>query len=86
MNAALIKVFGRVPSWNELLPSLFAPYALPPGILIYGHSLLICHDERGAHFPVYQKVLLLGFGNDVESIKTFCTRLNDAIHGQVAHR
>jgi len=25
---------------------------------------------------------MLGFGNDVEPIKVFCTRMNDALHGQ----
>lgn len=82
MNSALIRIFKRVPDWNQILPPLFAPYSQPPGILIYGHSLLICHDERGVHFPVYQKAMMLGFGNDVEPIKGFCTRMNDALHGQ----
>jgi hypothetical protein len=83
MNAALIRIFHRAPDWGQVLHPLFAPYSLPPGILIYGHSLLICHDEQGAHLPVYQKAMMLGFGNDVEPIKWFCNRLNDALHGQV---
>lgn len=86
MSAALIKIFGPDRRWDEILPPVFAPYSLPPGILIYGHSLIICHDDQGAQFPVYQKAMIQGVGNDVGSIKPFCDRLNNAIHGQSASR
>ena len=87
VTEALQKIFGPNPkrSFHHILGPIYRGHALPAGVLIYAHGLMLC-EKDGVVSPVYQKALRLGFGGDTSSLGRFNKRLNRALHCQPSGR
>ena len=68
-------------TYHDILAPIYRGHALPVGVLVYAHGLMLC-ERDGIVSPVYQKGVLLVFGGDTSSLGRFSKRLNLALHCQ----
>jgi hypothetical protein len=87
VTSALQSIFAPnlTRSYHDILRPIYKGHALPTGVLVYAHGLMLCSKD-GVVSPVYQKGVRLIFGGDTSFLGRFGRRLNCALHCQAPRR